>query len=313
MQFNLKNIIKNLLAIYDNISIEGKNLSEKKIHNKKLNILVKKFKEYLSQDIESAKAYLELMQIEYFLLTEFNDLANEEFDIEALLYTFDNFTNDINGTLEYFFDMGYLKILLDEIINAYKYSRYYDYTALITALNDPKLSSIIKELHPNIKSEEQEIASQKQTNAYASVFLNNKNTTPFEFFTYLKYLYSKYHDKDIVREYGEEKLRKLKNDDEEAYKKIMAFLIRTFYYYFSSSRKEYYLKTSCVNELDATDLLDFIDASKDMEYLIKQIGIDYYLDNLLDTVFIYNVESYNEIASSLTEKQKLVLKKLGGK
>ena len=109
------------------------------------------------------------------------------------------------------------------------------------------------------------------------------------------------------------KLRKLKNDNEEAYKKILAFLIRTFYYYFSSSRKEYYLKTSCVNELDATDLLDFIDVSKDMEYLIKQIGIDYYLDNLLDTVFIYNVESYNEIASSLTEKQKLVLKKLGGK
>ena len=50
-----------------------------------------------------------------------------------------------------------------------------------------------------------------------------------------------------------------------------------------------------------------------MKYLIEQIGIDYYLDNLIDTVFIYNVESYNEITSSLTEKQKLVLKKLGGK
>ena len=30
-------------------------------------------------------------------------------------------------------------------------------------------------------------------------------------------------------------------------------------------------------------------------------------------LFIYNIESYNEITSSLTEKQKLVLKKLGGK
>ena len=56
MQFNLKNIVKNLLSIYDTISIEDKNISEKKIHNKKLNILVKKFKEYLIQDIESAKA-----------------------------------------------------------------------------------------------------------------------------------------------------------------------------------------------------------------------------------------------------------------
>ena len=88
--------------------------------------------------------------------------------------------------------MGYLKILLDEIINYYKDSRYYDYTALITALNDPKLSSIIKKLHPNIKSEEQEITYQKQTDTYANVFLNNKNTTPLEFFTYLKYFYSRY-------------------------------------------------------------------------------------------------------------------------
>ena len=93
----------------------------------------------------------------------------------------------------------------------------------------------------------------------------------------------------------------------------MAFLIRTFYYYFSSSHKEYYIEKFCVNKLDANDLLDFIDTSKNMKYLIEQIGIDYYLDNLIDTVFIYNVESYNEITSSLTEKQKLVLKKLGGK
>ena len=79
MQFNLKNIVKNLLSIYDNIFIEDSNLSEKKIHDKKLNILVKRFKEYLYQDIESAKSYLELMQIEYFLLTEFSDITNDDF------------------------------------------------------------------------------------------------------------------------------------------------------------------------------------------------------------------------------------------
>ena len=79
MQFNLKNIVKNLLSIYDNIFIEDSNLSEKKIHDKKINILVKRFKEYLYQDIESAKSYLELMQIEYFLLTEFSDITNDDF------------------------------------------------------------------------------------------------------------------------------------------------------------------------------------------------------------------------------------------
>lgn len=310
MQFNLKNIVKNLLSIYDNIFIEDSNLSEKKIHDKKLNILVKRFKEYLYQDIESAKSYLELMQIEYFLLTEFSDLTNDDFDIEALLYIFDNFTNDLSGDLEYFFDMGYLKILLEEIINTYKASQYYDYTALITALNNPKLSSIIKELHPNIKNEEKEIVSQKQTNTQARIFFNNKNTTSLEFVTYLKYFYSKYHNKDIVREYGEEKLKKLKDDNQEAYKKIMTFLIRTFYYYFSSSQKKYYLENACVNEIDATDLLDFIDTVANMEYLMEKIGIDYYLDNLLDVVFIYDVESYNEIGSNLTDQQKLVLKKL---
>lgn len=310
MQFNLKNIVKNLLSIYDNIFIEDSNLCEKKIHDKKLNILVKRFKEYLYQDIESAKSYLELMQIEYFLLTEFSDLTNDDFDIEALLYIFDNFTNDLSGDLEYFFDMGYLKILLEEIINTYKASQYYDYTALITALNNPKLSSIIKELHPNIKNEEKEIVSQKQTNTQARIFFNNKNTTSLEFVTYLKYFYSKYHNKDIVREYGEEKLRKLKDDNQEAYKKIMTFLIRTFYYYFSSSQKKYYLENTCVNEIDATDLLDFINTVANMEYLIEKIGIDYYLDNLLDVVFIYDVESYNEIGSNLTDQQKLVLKKL---
>ena len=47
-----------------------------------------------------------------------------------------------------------------------------------------------------------------------------------------------------------------------------------------------------------------------IDYLINKIGIDYYFDILIDSVFIYNIEGYNKLEASLTKEQKNVLKRL---
>ena len=121
MKFTLNRMVSNLLSIYDNINVSKDKTKEKEvIEEKKLDILVEKFREYLKKDSESAKKYLELIQIEYFLLTDFNDVMQDDFDISALYYTYNNISYDEEMTDEYFFQMNYLKIMLSKIIKNYR-------------------------------------------------------------------------------------------------------------------------------------------------------------------------------------------------
>lgn len=309
MKFTLNRMVNNLLSIYDGINVSKDKIKERKvIEDKKLDILVEKFREYLKKDSESAKKYLELIQIEYFLLTDFNDVMQDDFDISALCYTYNNISYDEEMAEEYFFQMNYLKLMLSEIIKNYRDIRFYDYTLFRAALNEEVTALIIEELHPDIELEKKEAKKYQNLEKKFSDFIGKELKYPLEFFLYLKYFYKEYGNDEIVKQYAEEKLSRLQENNNGLYQKIIALLIK-FYYYYGSNYQFIYQKGGN-NNLEAIDLINHIEEAPNLDYLINKIGINYYFDLLIDSVFIYNIEGYNKLEASLTEEQKKVLKRL---
>lgn len=309
MKFTLNRMVNNLLSIYDGINVSKDKIKERKvIEDKKLDILVEKFREYLKKDSKSAKKYLELIQIEYFLLTDFNDVMQDDFDISALCYTYNNISYDEEMAEEYFFQMNYLKLMLSEIIKNYRDIRFYDYTLFRAALNEEVTALIIEELHPDIELEKKEAKKYQNLEKKFSDFIGKELKYPLEFFLYLKYFYKEYGNDEIVKQYAEEKLGRLQENNNGLYQKIIALLIK-FYYYYGSNYQFIYQKGGN-NNLEAIDLINHIEEAPNLDYLINKIGIDYYFDLLIDSVFIYNIEGYNKLEASLTEEQKKVLKRL---
>lgn len=309
MKFTLNRMVNNLLSIYDGINVSKDKIKERKvIEDKKLDILVEKFREYLKKDSESAKKYLELIQIEYFLLTDFNDVMQDDFDISALCYTYNNISYDAEMAEEYFFQMNYLKLMLSEIIKNYRDIRFYDYTLFRAALNEEVTALIIEELHPDIELEKKEAKKYQNLEKKFSDFIGKELKYPLEFFLYLKYFYKEYGNDEIVKQYAEEKLSRLQENNNGLYQKIIALLIK-FYYYYGSNYQFIYQK-GANNNLEAIDLINHIEEAPTLDYLINKIGINYYFNLLIDSVFIYNIEGYNKLEASLTEEQKKVLKRL---
>ena len=309
MKFTLNRMVNNLLSIYDGINVSKDKIKERKvIEDKKLDILVEKFREYLKKDSESTKKYLELIQIEYFLLTDFNDVMQDDFDISALCYTYNNISYDEEMAKEYFFQMNYLKLMLSEIIKNYRDIRFYDYTLFRAALNEEVTALIIEELHPDIELEKKEAKKYQKLEKKFSDFIGKELKYPLEFFLYLKYFYKEYGNDEIVKQYSEEKLSRLQENNNGLYQKIIALLIK-FYYYYGSNYQFIYQKGGN-NNLEAIDLINHIEEAPTLDYLINKIGINYYFDLLIDSVFIYNIEGYNKLKASLTEEQKKVLKRL---
>ena len=309
MKFTLNRMVNNLLSIYDGINVSKDKIKERKvIEDKKLDILVEKFREYLKKDSESAKKYLELIQIEYFLLTDFNDVMQDDFDTSALCYTYNNISYDEEMAKEYFFQMNYLKLMLSEIIKNYRDIRFYDYTLFRAALNEEVTALIIEELHPDIELEKKEAKKYQNLEKKFSDFIVKELKYPLEFFLYLKYFYKEYGNDEIVKQYAEEKLSRLQENNNGLYQKIIALLIK-FYYYYGSNYQFIYQKGGN-NNLEAIDLINHIEEAPNLDYLINKIGINYYFDLLIDSVFIYNIEGYNKLEASLTEEQKKVLKRL---
>ena len=189
MQFTLENVIKNLMSIYDNIIVQDSNLKESKIHDKKLEIILEKFKDYFLEDVESASNYLKLLQIEYFLLTGFSDILQEDYDMEAFYNIYDNLEDDVDIFNVYFWESDYLKIILDIIIENYRDTRFYDYTLFRAALNDRKTAKVIKKLHVNLEEDKKIAKKQFSLDKKAAGFIDIDLEYPMEFFLYLKYFY----------------------------------------------------------------------------------------------------------------------------
>lgn len=310
MQFTLENVIKNLMSIYDNIIVQDSNLKESKIHDKKLEIILEKFKNYFLEDVESASNYLKLLQIEYFLLTGFSDILQEDYDMEAFYNIYDNLEDDVDIFNVYFWESDYLKIILDIIIENYRDTRFYDYTLFRAALNDRKTAKVIEKLHVNLEEDKKIAKKQFSLDKKAAGFIDIDLEYPMEFFLYLKYFYKNYKSKEIVKEYAKEKLRVLQENNFMVYKNILVVLMK-FYYYYASNYQFSFQKTNSINNVEAMDLLDIISTAPSKDYLLFQAGIDYYLDLLLDSVFIYTTNGYNSLEASLTKEQRKVLEKLG--
>ena len=310
MQFTLENVIKNLMSIYDNIIVQDSNLKESKIHDKKLEIILEKFKDYFLEDVESASNYLKLLQIEYFLLTGFSDILQEDYDMEAFYNIYDNLEDDVDIFNVYFWESDYLKIILDIIIENYRDTRFYDYTLFRAALNDRKTAKVIKKLHANLEKDKKIAKKQFSLDKMAAGFIDIDLEYPMEFFLYLKYFYKNYKSKEIVKEYAKEKLRVLQENNFMVYKNILVVLMK-FYYYYASNYQFSFQKTNSINNVEAMDLLDIISTAPSKDYLLFQADIDYYLDLLLDSVFIYTTNGYNSLEASLTKEQRKVLEKLG--
>lgn len=310
MQFTLENVIKNLMSIYDNIIVQDSNLKESKIHDKKLEIILEKFKDYFLEDVESASNYLKLLQIEYFLLTGFSDILQEDYDMEAFYNIYDNLEDDVDIFNVYFWESDYLKIILDIIIENYRDTRFYDYTLFRAALNDRKTAKVIKKLHVNLDEDKKIAKKQFSLDKKAAGFIDIDLEYPMEFFLYLKYFYKNYKSKEIVKEYAKEKLRVLQENNFMVYKNILVVLMK-FYYYYASNYQFSFQKTNSINNVEAMDLLDIISTAPSKDYLLFQADIDYYLDLLLDSVFIYTTNGYNSLEASLTKEQRKVLEKLG--
>lgn len=310
MQFTLENVIKNLMSIYDNIIVQDSNLKESKIHDKKLEIILEKFKDYFLEDVESASNYLKLLQIEYFLLTGFSDILQEDYDMEAFYNIYDNLKEDVDIFNVYFWESDYLKIILDIIIENYRDTRFYDYTLFRAALNDRKIAKVIKKLHVNLEEDKKIAKKQFSLDKKAAGFIHIDLEYPMEFFLYLKYFYKNYKSKEIVKEYAKEKLRVLQENNFMVYKNILVVLMK-FYYYYASNYQFSFQKTNSINNVEAMDLLDIISTAPSKDYLLFQADIDYYLDLLLGSVFIYTTNGYNSLEASLTKEQRKVLEKLG--
>ena len=230
------------------------------------------------------------------------------FDISALCYTYNNISYDEEMAEEYFFQMNYLKLMLSKIIKNYRDIRFYDYTLFRAALNEEVTALIIGELHPDIELEKKEAKKYQNLEKKFSDFIGKELKYPLEFFLYLKYFYKEYGNDEIVKQYAEEKLGRLQENNNGLYQKIIALLIK-FYYYYGSNYQFIYQKGGN-NNLEAIDLINHIEEAPTLDYLINKIGINYYFDLLIDSVFIYNIEGYNKLEASLTEEQKKVLKRL---
>lgn len=110
MKFTLKNVINNLIRVFNSIKTSPDDDIDKKYQ--RLNEMLL---DYLHRDIVSSKKYFSLLEIEYFLLTNFIDIKEEEFDIEALRAIFDNFCEDIDSVEWYFFDDKHMLMIIEEI------------------------------------------------------------------------------------------------------------------------------------------------------------------------------------------------------
>ena len=111
MKFTLKNVINNLIRVFNSIKTSPDDDIDKKYQ--RLNEMLL---DYLHRDIVSSKKYFSLLEIEYFLLTNFIDIKEEEFDIEALRAIFDNFCDDIDSVEWYFFDDKHMLMIIEEIL-----------------------------------------------------------------------------------------------------------------------------------------------------------------------------------------------------
>ena len=308
MKFTLKNIINNLLSVYNGIQVEKReNKEEERLA--RLEKLEEMLLEYFHKDKESSKKYFSLMQIEYFLVTQFEDLKTEGYDAETLCATFDDFISDSDSTEWYFFESGNLMMIASTIIQNNMDFPYYDYTNLASSLDDEKTKDIIYRLHPDIKSDEEEIKKQKEEEARALIFLEREFKYPLEFFLGVKALLRNNHNRLLVKQYVNEKLRKMR-DNGVLFKEVITVILKFFYLYYVTNQFSFQ-RVEEIESSFAKILNDILEETESIKVLLDNLDdLDIYIDILSEVPIIYSVPKSISLERALTKHQAHVYQKL---
>ena len=305
MEFILKNVINNLIGVFNSIKTNPDDDIDKKY--RRLNEMLL---DYLHRDIVNSKKYFSLLEIEYFLLTDFIDLKEEEFDIEALRAIFDNFCDDIDSVEWYFFDDKYMLMIIEEILKNHLDFPYYDYTNLAKALRESKTRELIEKLHPDIYKDIEEIKKQQKLEKDGVKFLEKSISSPLEFFLEVKRLMLKNGNKLLVKQYVHEKLQRLKETNEFLFMRVMQVVLKFFYLYYAGIKFSYQEGDNIVG-MFARDLYNMLEETRSSKVLIESLDDIYlYFDILSEVPILYNTQEVVMLEKTLTKRQESIYKGL---
>lgn len=308
MKFTLKNAINNLIKAFNSIKTDHDDDIDKKYQ--RLNEMLL---DYLHRDIVNSKKYFSLLEIEYFLLTDFIDIKEEEFDIEALRAVFDNFCDDIDSVEWYFFDNKHMLMIIEEILKNHLDFPYYDYTKLAKALRESKTRELIEKLHPNIYRDIEEIKKQQELEREGVKFLDKSISSPLEFFLEVKFLIVSNKNMALIKQYVNEKLQQIKENDTELFKKLIAIILKFFYLYYVTNQFSFQKDKAGIANSFAEMLSDMLEETESNEVLLNSVDdIDIYIDILSEVPILYNMPHSKTLEKTLTKKQAHVYEQLNG-
>ncbi len=308
MKFTLKNAINNLIKAFNSIKTDHDDDIDRKYQ--RLNEMLL---DYLHRDIVNSKKYFSLLEIEYFLLTDFIDIKEEEFDIEALRAVFDNFCDDIDSVEWYFFDNKHMLMIIEEILKNHLDFPYYDYTKLAKALRESKTRELIEKLHPNIYRDIEEIKKQQELERDGVKFLDKSISSPLEFFLEVKFLIVSNKNMALIKQYVNEKLQQIKENDTELFKKLIAIILKFFYLYYVTNQFSFQKDKAGIANSFAEMLSDMLEETESNEVLLSSVDdIDIYIDILSEVPILYNMPHNKTLEKTLTKKQAHVYEKLNG-
>ena len=308
MKFTLKNAINNLIKAFNSIKTDHDDDIDKKYQ--RLNEMLL---DYLHRDIVNSKKYFSLLEIEYFLLTDFIDIKEEEFDIEALRAVFDNFCDDIDSAEWYFFDNKHMLMIIEEILKNHLDFPYYDYTKLAKALRESKTRELIEKLHPNIYMDIEEIKKQQELEREGVKFLDKSISSPLEFFLEVKFLIASGKNIALIKQYVNEKLQQIKENDAELFKKLIAIILKFFYLYYVTNQFSFQKDKAGIANSFAEMLSNMLEETESNEVLLSSVDdIDIYIDILSEVPILYNMPHNKTLEKTLTKKQAHVYEQLNG-
>lgn len=308
MKFTLKNAINNLIKAFNSIKTDHDDDIDKKYQ--RLNEMLL---DYLHRDIVNSKKYFSLLEIEYFLLTDFIDIKEEEFDIGALRAVFDNFCDDIDSVEWYFFDNKHMLMIIEEILKNHLDFPYYDYTKLAKALRESKTRELIEKLHPSIYSDIEEIKKQQELEREGVKFLDKSISSPLEFFLEVKFLIASGKNIALIKQYVNEKLQQIKENDAELFKKLIAIILKFFYLYYVTNQFSFQKDKAGIANSFAEMLSNMLEETESNEVLLSSVDdIDIYIDILSEVPILYNMPYNKTLEKTLTKKQAHVYEQLNG-
>ncbi len=305
MKFTLKNVIRNLINVFNGIKVE-----ETQAKLRKLNEMLR---DYFYQDKVNSEKYFRLLQLEYFLITDFMDLKTKEYDEDVLWTIFANFRGDLDTTEWYFFDNDYLLMIVTEIIKNNQFLSYYDYTNLDNNLKKVKTRKWILELHPDIESDKEEIVKQKKMEEKGLNFLEKNICHPLEFFLEVKFLIASGKNIALIKQYVNEKLQQIKENDTELFEKLIAIILKFFYLYYATNQFSFQKDNSGIVNSFAEVLSNMLEETESTEVLLSSVDdIDIYIDILSEVPILYNMPHSKTLEKTLTKKQAHVYEQLNG-